>query len=160
MVIPNQIQHIEVYYDGRCGMCCTFHEWVNKQPRAFSVSFVAYQSPHAEEWFPGISKLDPERYMIVRTDTGELFRAAEGWVLCLYSCANFQKIARRLASPKLLPYAEKVCHAIADRRRNLSKILFRKKDREVAASLHEMPGQQCKDRCRSLNDTNIPDGII
>lgn len=155
MKIPNNIQHIEVYYDGRCGMCCTFHEWVNKQPRAFNVRFVPYQSPLAEEWFPGVNALEPEREMIVRTDTGELYRAAEGWVLCLLSCEKYQAIARRMASPALLPFAEKACHALAARRHKLSKIFFRKKDREVAETLHHMPGGECAGTCG-----NIPDGVI
>ena len=49
MKIPTQIQGIEVFYDGRCGMCCSFHEWVNRQPRAFGVEFIAYQAARAEE---------------------------------------------------------------------------------------------------------------
>ncbi len=65
MKIPENIRHIEVYYDGRCGMCCTFHEWVNRQPRAFAVRFAPYQSALAEEWFPGVRALGPEREMIV-----------------------------------------------------------------------------------------------
>ena len=160
MKIPESIQNIEVYYDGRCGMCCTFHEWVNKQPRAFTVRFVPYQSPRAEEWFPGVNALEPEREMIVRADNGELYRAARGWVLCLLSCANYQGVARRLASPVLLPFAEKVCHALAARRHKLSKVFFRKKDLEVAKELHRMPGQGCGEDCRVAQHGNIPDGGI
>ncbi|MCP5536412.1 MAG: DUF393 domain-containing protein [Akkermansiaceae bacterium] len=155
MKIPNNIQHIEVYYDGRCGMCCTFHEWVNKQERAYPVYFVPYQSARAEEWFPGVNQLEPEREMIVRTDDGSLYRAAEGWVLCLLSCRKFQGVARRLTSPVLMPVAEKTCHALAARRHGLSKIFFRKKDREVAAELHRMPSEECAGTC-----SNIPDGLI
>ena len=160
MNIPNPIESIEVYYDGRCGMCCTFHEWVNKQPRAYKVNFIPYQSPRAEEWFPGVNALEPEREMIVRCDNGELYRAAQGWVLCLLSCANYQGVARRLASPVLLPFAEKACHALAARRHKLSKIFFRKKDREVAAELHRMPGQECDENCHVVSHGDIPDGII
>ena len=160
MKIPEKIQHIEVYYDGRCGMCCTFHEWVNQQVRAFPVRFVAYQSPQAEEWFPGVTELEPEREMIVRTDDGTLYRAAEGWVLCLLSCKKYQAVARRLASPVLMPVAEKTCHALAARRHGLSKIFFRKKDHEVAAELHRMPGQECHDDCANTQYESIPDGVI
>lgn len=160
MKIPKNIQNIEVYYDGRCGMCCTFHEWINKQPRAYGVHFVPYQSPRAEEWFTGVNALDPEREMIVRADNGKLYRSAQGWVLCLLSCANYQSIGRRLASPVLLPFAEKVCRALAARRHRLSKIFFRKKDREVAEVLHRMPGGECVDDCHLSAHRNIPDGII
>jgi len=155
MKIPNNIQYIEVYYDGRCGMCCTFHEWVNEQKRAFPVRFIAYQAPQAEEWFPGVNALEPEREMIVRTGDHRLYRGAEGWVLCLVSCEKYQGVARRVAKPALLPFAEKTCHALAARRHGLSKIFFRKKDHAVAAELHHMSGEVCGDTCNS-----IPDGII
>ena len=155
MKIPNNIQYIEVYYDGRCGMCCTFHEWVNEQTRAFPVRFIAYQDPQAEEWFPGVNKLEPEREMIVRLHDGQLYRGAEGWVLCLLSCKKYQGIARRIANPALLPFAAKTCHALAARRHQLSKIFFRKKDREVAEALHRMPEEECPDAC-----AHSPDGLI
>ena len=90
MNIPEQLKSIEVYYDGHCGMCCTFHEWVNKQQRAYQVSFIPYQAETAELLFPGISEMDPDKEMIVRTDRGEVFKGAEAWVVCLNSCKNYQ----------------------------------------------------------------------
>ncbi len=160
MKIPENIRHIEVYYDGRCGMCCTFHEWVNRQPRAFAVRFAPYQSALAEEWFPGVRALGPEREMIVRTDTGEVYRGAGAWVLCLLSCHRYRWVARCLASPVLLPFAEKVCRALAGRRRALSKIFFRRKNREVSGALHHIPGQKCGGSSRVPDRNDIPDGII
>ena len=78
MNLPLQIKFIEVFYDGRCGMCCTFHEWINRQERAYEVRFHPYQSPEAERVFPGVNTLDPAREMIVRTNEGKVYRAAEG----------------------------------------------------------------------------------
>ncbi|MGJ8677744.1 MAG: DCC1-like thiol-disulfide oxidoreductase family protein [Akkermansiaceae bacterium] len=160
MKIPENIQYIEVYYDGRCGMCCTFHEWVNVQERNYEVRFVAYQDPRAEEWFRGVNELEPEREMIVRTDQGKLYRAAEGWVLCLLSCKKYQQIARRLAHPRLLPFAEKTCHALAARMHKLSKIFFNKKDREVAENLHQIPQKKVMRKQRLTRSCYIPDGLI
>lgn len=152
MKIPEQIQYIEIYYDGRCGMCCEFQEWLNRQARAFSVRFVPYQDEMAEVWFPELSQLEPEREMIVRTDRHEVFRGAEGWVLCLLSCEKYQGVARRMASPTLLPLTQKICQALAARRYTISKLLFARKDREVAAELHRLPTEECQGECQ------IPDG--
>ena len=165
MKIPNNIQYIEVYYDGRCGMCCTFHEWVNAQERNYEVRFVPYQSPLAEEWFKGINAMEPEREMIVRTADGGVYRAAEGWVLCLLSCKKYEAWAKRLAHPNLLPFAEKACHALAARRHKLSRVFFLKKDHAVAAELHRMPDQKCDGGCqvqkvRTEKNYDIPDGVI
>lgn len=155
MKIPNNIEYMEVYYDGHCGMCCTFHEWVNEQERAFQVRFIAYQDPLAEELFPEIHTLEPDREMIVRTQDGQLYFGAEGWVLCLFCCQKYQGVARRMAGPALLPLAKKACHALAARRHKVSKIFFRKKDREVAEELHQMEPEECTDNC-----ANTPDGLI
>ncbi len=29
MILLWNLQGIEVFYDGRCGMCCSFHEWIS-----------------------------------------------------------------------------------------------------------------------------------
>jgi hypothetical protein len=90
MNLPEKVEGIEVFYDGRCGMCCSFHEWINRQPRAFRIDFIPYQAPHAEQVFPGLGTLDPAREMVVRTSDERIFRGAEAWVWCLYSCTNHQ----------------------------------------------------------------------
>lgn len=138
MKLPLHVNEIEVFYDGRCGMCCTFHEWIHRQRRAFKIHFTPYQAKEAEEHFPGIGMLDPAREMIVRTDRGEIFRGAEAWVWCLYSCTHYRKAARRLAGPAFLPIAIRACRLLAANRHALSKVLFRKKDKEVRAELHHM----------------------
>ena len=143
MNLPNQIKEIEVFYDGRCGMCCSFHEWINRQPRAFAIGFIPYQAAHAERVFPGLGMLDPAREMVVRTSEGGIFRGAEAWVWCLYSCANYQMAARRLGGPGLLPVAIHACRVLAANRHALSKVFFRSKDRKVREELHRMEAVGC-----------------
>ncbi len=153
MNLPMYVNSIEVYYDGRCGMCCTFHEWINRQTRAFKIQFIPYQSPVAEEVFPGVGTLDPAREMIVRTDEGAIFRGAEAWVWCLYSCADHRALARRLAKPVMLAVAVRMCRLLASNRHGLSKIFFRRKDREVRETLHSMVLPDCDDGgCASDHD--------
>lgn len=139
MNLPLQVKGIEVFYDGRCGMCCTFAEWIGGQERAFAVKFVPYQAEEAGEVLPGIEALDPAREMVLRVDGENIYRGAEAWVYCLYSCVSYRKLARRLAGPRMLPVAKKVCVALAANRHGLSKIFFRRKDREVRKHLHAIP---------------------
>lgn len=143
MNLPKQAEGIEVFYDGRCGMCCCFHEWINRQPRAFPIEFIPYQAAHAERVFPGLCTLDPAREMIVRTSEGVIYRGAEAWVWCLYSCANHQDAARRLGGPGLLPIAIHACRVLAANRHALSKVFFRSKDRKVRETLHRMEEPEC-----------------
>ncbi len=144
MKLPRQIEGIEVFYDGRCGMCCSFHEWINRQPRAFKIEFIPYQAAHAERIFPGLGTLDPAREMIVRTSEGQIFRGAEAWVWCLYSCANHQVAARRLGGPGLLPIAIQACRVLAANRHALSKVFFRSKDKRVREVLHQIEPPTCE----------------
>lgn len=145
MNLQMHVKKIEVFYDGRCGMCCSFHEWIHRQERAFEIDFVPYQAERAEEVFPGIHTLDPAREMIVRADSGEIYRGAEAWVMCLYSCANHRAMAKRLARPAMIAVAIRVCHLLAANRHGLSKVFFRRKDKEVRKTLHEMNLLECRD---------------
>jgi len=145
MKLPPATEGIEVFYDGRCGMCCSFHEWIARQPRAFAIRFIPYQSPDAERIFPGLGTLDPAREMVVRTGDRQVFRGAEAWVWCLYSCANHQAAARRLGGPTLLPVAIHACRVLAANRHALSKVFFRSKDRQVRKELHRMATAGCED---------------
>ena len=145
MNLQMQVKKIEVFYDGRCGMCCSFHEWIHRQERAFQIDFVPYQAERAEEVFPGIHTLDPAREMIVRVDNGEIYRGAEAWVMCLYSCANHRDMAKRLARPAMLAVAIRVCHLLAANRHGLSKVFFRREDKEVRKTLHQMDLLECPD---------------
>jgi predicted DCC family thiol-disulfide oxidoreductase YuxK len=147
MQLNQNLEGIEVFYDGRCGMCCSFHEWIARQPRAFRIEFIPYQSPDAERVFPGLGTLDPAREMVVRTSDDEIFRGAEAWVWCLYSCANHQDSARRLAGPGLLPIAIHACRVLAANRHALSKVFFRSKDKQVRKELHRMEVARCDDGC-------------
>ena len=129
-------------------MCCSFHEWINRQPRAYLIDFVPYQAPDAERILPGLNTLDPAREMIVRTCGNEIFRGAEAWVLCIHSCANHQSLAKRLAAPGLLPVAVHACRLLAANRHALSKVFFRGKDKQVREALHQMEAPPCEDgRC-------------
>jgi hypothetical protein len=64
--------------------------------------------------------------------------------MCLLSCANHQAVARRLASPGLLPIAIRACNLLAANRHTLSKVFFRRKDRQVRESLHQMEAPACE----------------
>jgi len=145
MKLNKNVNYVEVYYDGKCGMCCTFHEWINKQERANEIVFLPYQSENAQELFPGLNTLDPAREMVVRTDDGEVYRAAEGWVWCLWSCTKYRDLAQKFSNPRLLPYVQKLCLLLAANRLSLSKVFFRAKSKEVAAELHAMPDVECDD---------------
>lgn len=143
MEIPENINYIEVYYDGECGICRKFAGWLVEQKRAFEVRLMAYQSEQAHEVFPEIDAYDPAKEMIVRTDIGEIYRGAEGWVMCLYSCEEHQAKARKMCSPLLLPMAAKVGQVMAANRYRVSGLFFRKTEEEAAAEIEAIENPKC-----------------
>jgi predicted DCC family thiol-disulfide oxidoreductase YuxK len=143
MTIPNNLFSIDIFYDGSCGMCCTFKDWLVAEERAFAIQCLPYQSEKAAEVFPGLSEHEPEKVMVVRTDQGEVFKGAEAWVLCLYSCKHHQKKAKTLSSKFLLPLAMKTCNLIAANRQGISDLFFKKKNKELKEELSKEEDPKC-----------------
>ncbi|MGJ8672602.1 thiol-disulfide oxidoreductase DCC family protein [Rubritalea sp.] len=152
MKLNDDVEWVEVYYDGQCGMCCTFHEWVNRQERANDIVFLPYQSEEALNRFPTLNTRDPARQMVVRTSTDEIYQGAEAWVWCLWSCTKYRGLAKKVSKPQLLPQVQKICHLLAANRLTLSKLFFRGKSKEVAARVHHMPEVECDGTCAIKSD--------
>ena len=140
--LETTIQRIEVFYDGHCGMCSSFVEWLVAQERAIEVVCLPYQTDEAVTAFPELLELKPEREMIVRIDGEDFYRGAEGWVWCLWSCAKYQDVSKLVNTRMLLPMAKKVCYLVSKNRLRVSKLLFGKKAKAVAEELHQLEVDQ------------------
>ncbi len=134
---------IEVFYDTRCGMCCTFIEWLEKQERACELVSYDYQSGEAETVFPGLVDYHPEKMMVVRVDGEVVYQGGEGWVCCLWSCNKYQDVAKKMNSKLLLPMAKKFCYLVSNHRFKISKLFFRKKNKEIT---DEIEAEQKKNK--------------
>lgn len=157
MELDKEVRFIEIFYDGHCGVCSSFVEWLTSQDRAIEVRCLAYQSDEAQRVFPEINSLKPDQEMVVRTDTGEVFRGAEGWVWCLWSCAKYKDIAKLMNSKLMLPVAKKVCLLASKNRLKLSKLFFGKKAKEVSDEIHSLDDDtgECADGSCDTNNPNL-----
>jgi len=124
MKLPLHTPWIEVFYDGECGMCQAFSEWLEREPKAAQIRIYPYQSREAHLIFPDLPNYHPEREMVIRTWEGEVYQGAEAWVWCLYGCQAYRKLARRLAHPTLLPFASRIGKLVAKNRRGISRLLI------------------------------------
>ncbi len=136
--LNNKVKTIEVFYDGRCAMCCTFMGWLEKQKRSCELISLDYQSEEALEVFPDLLAYHPEKEIVVRMDGEEIYQGGEGWVCCLWSCAKYRNWARRMNGCVLLPMAKKICYFISKNRLGVSRMFFRKKNEEI----------KCKGGCK------------
>lgn len=147
MNLDKAIKTIEVFYDARCGMCCTFMDWLEKQERACEMISYDYQSSEATAAFPDLLKYHPEKVIVVRVDGEEVYQGGEGWVCCLWTCAKYRDVARRMNGCVLLPMAKKFCYLISKNRLGVSKLFFRKKNAQIAAEIERTERIKCEGGC-------------
>jgi predicted DCC family thiol-disulfide oxidoreductase YuxK len=145
--LNKNVKTIEVFYDGRCGTCCTFIEWLEKQDRACELISLDYQSDEAQSAFPDLSSYHPEKEMVVRVDGEEIYQGAEGWVCCLWGCVKYRDIAKKMNSRLLLPMAKKICYFVSKNRLGVSKLFFSKKTNEIAAEVEKDEQIKCDGGC-------------
>jgi len=128
---------LEIYYDGQCGMCCSFIEWLETQERAMEVVCMPYQNEEALIQFRDLMEYHPDREIVVRVDGAEVFSGAEGWVWSLWSCGKYRDVARLMNTRLMLPLAKKVCYLVSKNRLKLSQLFFAKKATQIAEEIHQ-----------------------
>jgi len=122
-------QKIEVFYDGQCGMCKTFIAWLIKQQHVIEVVCYDFHGEEAERVFAELKEHDPGRELVVRVD------------------GDYRKTAKRVNSCFLLPMAKKVCHLVSNNRLTLSKLFFRKKNKEIIDEIETKHKKDKKMNC-------------
>lgn len=132
MNLNNTVKIIEIFYDGQCGMCCTFIGWLDKQEHVFQVDCYDYHQAKAKLVFPDIGNYDPSKELVVRVDENDVYTGAEGWVYCLWGCAKYRNVACKMNNAILLPMAKKFCYLVSNNRLKISKLFFSKKTKEIA----------------------------
>lgn len=126
------VKTVEIFYDGQCGMCCTFIEWLAKQEHLFQVDCYDYHDVKTKLIFPDIGNYDPSKELVVRVDRDDVYIGAEGWVYCLFGCTKYSDVGSKMNNAVLLPMAKKFCHLVSNNRLKISKLFFYKKNKEIA----------------------------
>jgi len=124
---------------------------------------VSYQSGRGEEWFQSMAMGELERQLVVRNDSGGMYRGAAAWVQCMLACLSYTDLGERLSSPLLMPVAQKACHLAACNERALREIFSVQNDEEVLAELEGafLPSCQVDEMNEEVTIiARIPDGII
>ena len=163
MKITQYNKCIDIFYDSRCDICSSFIKWLRQQPCSCNVNYVSYQSARAEEWFQSMAVGEFERQLVVRNDSGGMYRGAAAWVQCMLACLSYTDLGERLSSPLLMTVAQKACHLAACNERALIEILSLQNDEDVLAELEGafLPNCQVDEMDEMVTIVaGIPDGII
>ena len=138
-----------VLYDAKCELCRRVRVWLQGQPAFVPLAFVALQSPEIEQRFPGITALEPARQILVVSDSGDVWRGADAWILCLWALREYREWSQRLASPLLRPFAMRVCDMVSRNRHRFSQWFRRTGSEEIARDLAALEGTQATRFCDS-----------
>ena len=136
------MKKLHVLYDAKCELCRRVRVWLQGQPAFVPLAFVPLQSPEIEERFPGITALEPARQILVVADSGEVWRGADAWIMCLWALREFREWSQRLASPLLRPFAMRVCDMVSRNRHRFSEWFRRTGEREIASTMAAQEGTQ------------------
>lgn len=111
------------FYDGECGLCSAGRNWLSNQPQLVPIHFLPYQSEEARQLCPELPNLNPDREIVVLSDTGEIYQGDAAWITLLWATAHWRSIAIDLSKPGWRGMARKVIEAISENRLSLSKWL-------------------------------------
>jgi predicted DCC family thiol-disulfide oxidoreductase YuxK len=106
------IQTLTVIYDPRCGLCTRIKDWLARQPAYVALRLLAAGSIEALAQFPTI----PAGELAVVSDSGQVWRGDNAWIICLWALCEYRQWATRLASPMLRPLARQAFAAVSQHR--------------------------------------------
>ena len=119
---------LTIFYDQTCGLCGNFRRWLLSQQSYLPLEFLDYQSEAARIRFPLIAELNAGNEIIVLADDGRWWQGPPAWLTCLWALRDYREWSFRLATPKLMPIVERLCHLLSENRFKVSKLLRLKPD--------------------------------
>ena len=122
---------LHVFFDSRCRMCRRFKTWLAEQTQLVKLEFTSYHLPEARRICPDLDEHSPASELVVMADSGEIYKGAHAWIMCLWALEEYRGVSYRLAQPRWIELTRKVCHLISDHRLTLSKWLLWRSEAEM-----------------------------
>jgi predicted DCC family thiol-disulfide oxidoreductase YuxK len=115
------METLTVLYDMRCELCCRVRGWLEAQPAYVRLAFVPAGSQGARRRFPQLDHAATLAELTVIGDGGEVYSGAAGWLICLWALREYRAWALTLASPALMPTAQRFITWISQNRWRLGQ---------------------------------------
>ena len=96
---PPPVLALTVLYDARCALCRHVRSWLERQWQLVPLDFVPAGSAEAARRFPQLDHARTLREITVISDGGEVYEAAEAWVVCLWALKRHRAMSHRLSTP-------------------------------------------------------------
>lgn len=107
---------LTVLYDQRCELCCRMREWLHHRPKYVQLGFIAANSEEARRLYPQLDHALTLRELHVINQHGQVYRGAKACLMCLWALRAYRAWALRLASPELMPLAQRVIARLSSQR--------------------------------------------
>lgn len=142
------MKRLNVIYDADCALCRKCRQWLQEQPAFLDLAFTPLQAIDLEERFPSISRFNPRRQLLVISNEGGVYAGPAAWIMCLYALEDYRELSLRLANPRLMPYAKRICELISNNRLGISRALrLVKGDLAAALPYEKTPRRSCTGTC-------------
>ncbi len=137
------MKRLYVIYDGQCHFCRRCRVWLDRQPAYVPLTFIPLQWPEVSCRFPGIERLQPDKEIVVISDTGDVWQGGAAWVMCLWALREYREWSQRLANPVLLPFARRACALVSEHRQQFSRWLEEESADRLRERLAALPVEAC-----------------
>jgi predicted DCC family thiol-disulfide oxidoreductase YuxK len=105
-----------VLYDARCDLCCRIRAWLESQPKYVELAFIPAASDAARWRFPQLDHEATLKELTIVSDHGDVYRGAKAWLICLWALRQYRAWSFRLATPELMPFAQRVIARVSSNR--------------------------------------------
>jgi len=112
---------LTVLYDASCAVCRDARAWLEPQPKFARLRFVAAGSPTAAAMFPQLNHAETLQDITVVDGSGQVYRGAKAWAMCLWATRSFREFSLKLTSPELWPLAKRMIAWVSRNRGRLAR---------------------------------------
>jgi predicted DCC family thiol-disulfide oxidoreductase YuxK len=136
------LNSLYIYYDDQCGLCAWARNWLLRQPAWVRLHLIGKNSQKARDYFTA-NGIDAGELTVVSNE-GAVYQGHRAWLMCLYVLRAYHRLARRLASPLLLPFARHAFEMVSKNRAAASTLLRLKSESDAVQLLARESAGACE----------------
>jgi len=136
------MKYLIVLYDARCSFCVRSKLWLSRQPQFIKLRLIPATVENAKLYAGDIAADDWQGKLLLISDTGDLYKDENAFIMCLYALRHYRSLAMRFADPALNPLAGRLYKLLAGNRYRLSHWLG-VDDRTMARELRRLHPPHC-----------------
>jgi predicted DCC family thiol-disulfide oxidoreductase YuxK len=112
------VRRLTVLYDAACPLCVRCCSWLRGQPTFVEIELLGCESPEARRRYGQLPRRGQE--LIVVSDDGRVWTGPAAFIVCLWALREWRDWSYRLASPAMMPMAQRFFHALSTGRHRLA----------------------------------------